>query len=67
MSRTLAEILQESLNTVAPPASYYAIERNLERDPDRPTPTLPKVRESPENIEGVAIKRVHVRPTPSAG
>ncbi len=64
MSRTLVEILQESLNTVEPPASYYAIERNLERDPKRSPPTLPKVRESPENLEGVAIKRVPVRTTP---
>ncbi len=66
MSRSLAEILQESLDTVAPPDSYFAIKRNLERDPKRP-PTLPKVRESPENLEGVAIKRVPVGPTPLAG
>jgi hypothetical protein len=54
MSKTLAEILQESLDSVVRPDSYDAFTRSLKRDPQS-TPTLPQVRESPENLGPPAV------------
>jgi hypothetical protein len=49
MSKTLAQILQETLEGIAPPDSYGAFTNSLKRNPRR-APTLPQVRESPENL-----------------
>jgi hypothetical protein len=49
MSKTLAQILQETLEGVPPPDSYDAFANSLKRNPGR-APTLPRVQESPENL-----------------